>query len=252
MRFIPIFCILSLTIQCATYWKNRRNDLKDIVTVGAETPMYGAAIKIGPLPIGFLFQGGESEMGKKDLGRGVGIRGGEVGGYHSQQLVFAFLGGESFHSGNPVLDAKGNWLVDKKGIPLTEDERANVKSYKMRYYSYFNDPVKERKKRKKLHFQRELTKDLVRLTGQKEFLVYLPEEDKKPFGYPPGFLWNLEIAGGIYGGFRFGINFGEVLDLLVGFTTLDMFDDDVEGKEKPVFPGFPFAVPDSLEEAEEN
>nr|WP_246052099.1 hypothetical protein [Leptospira idonii] len=222
--------------------------MKDIVTVGAETPMYGVALKIGPLPIGFLFQGGESEMGKKDLGRGIGIRGGEVGSYHSQQLVYTFLGGESFHSGDPVLDEKGNWLVDAKGIPLTNDERANIKSYKMRYYSYFNDPVADRKKRKKATFQRELTMDLVRQTGQDEFLAYLPKEDLKPFGYPKSFLWNVEIIAGVYGGGRLGFNFGEALDFLLGFTTLDLFDDDIEGKEKPNFPGFPFPAPTPEEE----
>lgn len=152
MRSIGLLLTLSFFLQCATYWKNRKNDFQDIVTVGAETPMYGAAVKVGPLPIGVLFQGGESEMGKKDLGRGVGLRGGQFGTYHSQQLVFGVLGGESFHSGLPTLDAKGNWLVDKKGIPLTTDERANVKSYKMRYYSYWYDPVKDRKKRKKRTF----------------------------------------------------------------------------------------------------
>jgi hypothetical protein len=249
MRFWYTILLFSFTINCATYWKNRRNDLLDVVTVGAETPMYGAAVKIGPIPIGLLFLGGESELGKKDLGRGYGVRGGVIGGYHSQQLVYTFLGGESFHAGEPIKDEKGKWMVDEKKIPLTEDERANIKSYKMRYFSYFNDPVKDRKKRKKQIFQRELTNDLVRQTGKTEFLVYLPKEDQKPFGYPPGFLWNIEIVGGVYGGARLGFNFGEMIDLVFGFTTLDLYDDDVEGKEKQVFPGFPFPGATPEEEA---
>ncbi|TGM73096.1 hypothetical protein EHR01_17985 [Leptospira mtsangambouensis] len=247
MRTIGLLISLSFFLQCATYWKNRKNDFQDIVTVGAETPMYGAALKVGPLPIGFVFQGGESEMGKKDLGRGLGLRGGQFGTYHSQQLVFGILGGESFHSGLPLLDAKGNWLVDKKGIPLTSDERANVKSYKMRYYSYIYDPVKDRKRRKKEHFRRELTKDIVASTGQKEFLVYLPEEDLKPFGYPPGYSWNVEVTAGVYGGARLGFNVAEAFDFLLGFTTVDLLDDDVEGKVKPSFPGFPFPAPTEAE-----
>ncbi len=240
MRFWPTIILLSSLLNCATYWKNRRNDLLDVVTLGAETPMYGAAVKIGPLPIGLLFLGGESELGKKDLGRGYGVRGGGFGGYHTQQLVYTFLGGESFHSGEPIKDEKGKWMVDEKKIPLTDNDRYNQKSYKMRYFSFFNDPVKDRKKRKKQEFQRELTMDLVRQTGKTEFLVYLPKEDEKPFGYPPGFLWNLEVIGGLYGGARVGFNFGEAMDFLLGFTTLDMYDDDVEGKEKQTFPGFPF------------
>jgi hypothetical protein len=249
MRFLPAILFLSLLLNCASYWKNRRNDLMDVVTVGAERPMYGAAIKIGPLPLGLLFLGGESEIGKKDLGRGFGVRGGEIGGYHSQQLVYTFLGGESFLSGEPLKDEKGNWMVDEKKIPLTENERANIKSYKMRYFSYFNDPVKDRKKRKKETFKRELTLDLVKSTGRNEFLAYLPKEDAKPFGYPSGYLWNLELVGGIYGGARVGFNFGEVVDFVLGFTTLDMYDDDIEGKEKQAFPGFPFPAPTPDEEA---
>lgn len=57
MRFWTPILLLFLLADCATYWKNRRKDMQDVVTVGAETPMYGAAVKIGPLPIGFLFQG---------------------------------------------------------------------------------------------------------------------------------------------------------------------------------------------------
>ncbi|WP_109020833.1 LIC13411 family adhesin [Leptospira kobayashii] len=248
MRFWTPILLLFLLADCATYWKNRRKDMQDVVTVGAETPMYGAAVKIGPLPIGFLFQGGESEMGKRDLGRGYGLRGGDFGGYHSQQLVFGILGGESHHSGLPMLDDKGNWIVDKKGIPLTEDERANLKSYKMRYYSYFNDPVGERKKRKKETFQRELTLDIVNQTGNKELMMYLPKGEEKPFGYPKGFLWNIEFVGGIYGGARVGFNIAEALDFVLGFTTFDMFDDDLEGKEKPSFPGFPLPTNSESEE----
>ncbi|MDZ4725491.1 MAG: hypothetical protein SH817_05010 [Leptospira sp.] len=249
MRFWPFILSLVFLFNCATYWKNRKNDLYDVVTIGVEKPMYGAAVKFGPLPIGLLFLGGESELGKKDLGRGFGVRGGAIGGYHSQQLVYTFLGGESFLPGEPIKDEKGNWMVDEKKIPFAEDDRANIKSFKMRYFSYFNDPVKERKKRKKATFQRELTKDLVRETGKTEFLVYLPKEDEKPFGYPDGFLWNFEIVGGIYGGGRLGFNFGEMADFLIGFTTLDMYDDDVEGKSKPTFPGFPFPAPTTTEGA---
>ncbi|MCZ8157779.1 MAG: hypothetical protein O9264_16790 [Leptospira sp.] len=253
MRIWPIILIYFFFISCATYWKNRKNDLLDVVTVGAETPMYGAAVKIGPIPVGLLFLGGESEMGKKDLGRGYGVRGGSLGGYHSQQLVYTFLGGESFHSGDPIKDEKGNWMVDEKKIPLTENDRYNIKSFKMRYFVFFNDPVKDRKKRKKQTFQRELTQDLVRQTGKTEFLVYLPSEDKKPFGYPPGYLWNVEVVGGAYGGLRFGFNFGEAVDFLLGITTLDLYDDDVEGKVKPSFPGFPFpAASDTEKEANED
>lgn len=36
----------------------------------------------------------------------------------------------------------------------------------------------------------------------------------------------IEFAIGLWGGIRFGMNFGELIDFLVGWTTVDIFDDD--------------------------
>ena len=39
-------------------------------------------------------------------------------------------------------------------------------------------------------------------------------------------LLQLEISLGLYGGIRAGINLAEIADFLIGFTTLDILDDD--------------------------
>lgn len=43
-------------------------------------------------------------------------------------------------------------------------------------------------------------------------------------------LTQIEIAGGIYRTVRIGFNPGELIDFILGWTTIDMFDDDLEMK----------------------
>jgi hypothetical protein len=229
-RIFLVFLLILTITNCATYWKNRKNDSKDIIQLGLETPVYGAGFRIGPLPVGLFFAGGESEMGKKDLGSGVGLRGGETGVYHSQQLVFGFLGGESFHSGESLKDDSGKAIVDKHGIPVTEDERSNIKSYKLRYFSFINDPVEDRAKRKKAKFQKEFISDLAKSSNNPELKSLLPEEDPKPYGYPSHYIWQAELFLGAYGGVRLGVNFAELADFVIGFTTADILKDDLAGE----------------------
>lgn len=228
LRISFAIVLFSFLVDCASYWQNRRKDLQDVVTVGAETPVYGVGVRLFFLPIGFYFAGGETEMGKRDLGSGVGLRGGEVGRYHSQQLVFGILGGENFHSGEALREEDGKVVLDKKGIQLTENERANLKSYKMRYFSFFNDPVDERNRRKKEEFRRQYMEKMIQKTGKAELKEYLPERELKPFGYPKSFPWQIDIFLGVYGGVRLGLNFAELADFLIGFTSADILDDDLE------------------------
>lgn len=236
VRALPFFLLPLFSIQCATYWSNRKNDLQDIVTIGAEKPMYGAALQVGPVPVGVLFLGGETEPGKYEEGVGLGLRGGEFGLYRSQQLVYFFLGGASFLSGEPIRDNKGKQIRDKKGVLLSENERANIKSYTYRYFAFFNDPIKNRKKRKKESFKRQAAEDLVKETGKPEYYAYMPEADPKPFGYPAGTSWKVEATVGLYGGARVGVNFAELADFVLGILTYDLLEDDVEGKEAKAFP----------------
>lgn len=199
--------------------------------------MYGAALQVGPIPLGLLFLGGETEPGKYEEGVGYGLRGGDFGKYRSQQMVYFFLGGASFLFGEPIRDDKGKEIRDKKNkILLSEDERANIKSFSYRYYSFFNDPIKDRKKRKKEAYKRYAAEDLVKETGKPEFYAYMPEADPKPFGYPSGTSWKIEATAGLYGGGRVGFNFAELADFVLGIFSYDLLGDDVAGKEAPAFP----------------
>lgn len=223
-----IFLLLMISLQnCATYWDNRRKDFQDIFTLGVENPGYGAGFRFSFLSIGFHFQGGESELGKKDKGEGYGLRGGCLGKYHSQQLVFGFLGGESFYSGEPTLDENGEPdLVEN--IPVLADERNNLKSHKLKYLQFYKDPPRERRNRDKEKIRKTIVLETIEKSGNNDYYNYLPAEKKKPYGYPQSYLYQLEFFGGAYVSLRAGVNFAEFLDFLLGFTTYDLLNDDIQ------------------------
>lgn len=228
-KFLTLFFCLIMFIDCATYWNNRRKDLQDVITVGVETPVYGVNIKLAPINIGFLFVGGETEPGKKDLGSGVGLRGGSFSNYFSQQLVFGLLGGETFYSGELELTEEGKMQFENK-IPLVKDFRDNIKSYSLRYLTILTDPAKDRKKRQKDIVKKEIIKNVLEENPNADpaLLGYLPKEKTKPNGYPDSYLYQIEIAIGIYGGIRVGFNPSELIDFILGFTTYDLNEDDAK------------------------
>ena len=214
-------------IGCSTYWNNRKKDFQDTVTIGLENPSYGLGIRVSYLPIGFFFMGGETAAGKKDKGEGIGIRGGGVGKYSTNQLLLGFLGGEMFYFGEPLLSEKGEPILEEK-IISTASQRDNLKSYNVKYIKIFSDPPKQRQKRNKEKTREIIVKKLLEKNKDPSLLAYLPEKPKKPYGYPSTYPFQIEIFGGVYYSFRLGINFSELLDLILGFTTYDLLDDDIE------------------------
>lgn len=49
----------------------------------------------------------------------------------------------------------------------------------------------------------------------------------RDFGQHLPYFTQCEVAAGLLGGLRFGINPGELLDFILGWTTVDIFSDDV-------------------------
>lgn len=229
LRNITLFVCILFFLDCATYWKNRKNDLQDIITIGTEKPMYGVNLKLAPINIGFLFVGGDSEPGKKDLGDGIGLRGGSFSSYFSQQLVFGWMGGETFYSGELELTDEGKMQYEDK-IPIVKDPRDNIKSHSLKYISILTDPPKERKKAKKEEARKEIIQGILAENPNPDpaLYAYLPKEKKKPFGYPKSYLYQIEVTIGIYRGIRIGFNPAELFDFILGFTTYDMYADDLK------------------------
>ncbi|TGL61130.1 LIC13411 family adhesin [Leptospira sarikeiensis] len=247
-HFLIIFLLSIITIDCSTYWSHRKKDLADVFTAGVESPGYGVGVRIGPLATGFVFQGGESEPGKRDLGTGYGLRGGSYGKYRSQQLIFAFLGGEKFHSmpNEEILPKEepkqaetkpsDNFLIlpetndpeqDPNPTPELSDERQNAKSYEIRYLRFYNNPVSERRKAKKEAFFRKYLESLDPQKRNEAIQNFLAQNPKNKDDYPSAFLFEVELYISIRYGIRIGFNFAEFLDFLLGFTGFDLLEDDI-------------------------
>ncbi len=184
---------------------------------------------------------------------GFGLRGGKFGSYHSDQLVYGILGGESFYTPNFLSSdtclyiEKDKQFEEYKFYELFEKdselivyfhERNYLKSHDLKYVSIFNDKPKERQKRQKEQIRRDFIKDLIEQKKESnpaqvaELESYLPKEKIKPFGYPKTYLYQIEFTIGIYYGLRVGINPSEFLDFILGFTTYDLNDDDLNPKDK--------------------
>ncbi|EIE02506.1 hypothetical protein LEP1GSC185_1163 [Leptospira licerasiae serovar Varillal str. VAR 010] len=249
IHFFCIFLLGLLVIDCSTYWSHRKKDLADVFTAGVETPGYGVGVRIGPLATGFVFQGGESEPGKRDLGTGYGLRGGTYGPYRSQQLIFGFLGGEKFHSMPPTETSpqkeetkeqnpktNDNFLLlpenseseqDPNPTPELSDERLNSKSYEIKYLRFYNNPVSERRKAKKEAFFRKYLESLDPQKKNEAIQTFLAQNPKNKDDYPSSFLFEVEFYISIRYGIRVGFNFGEFLDFLLGFAGIDLMEDDI-------------------------
>lgn len=221
---------LVFFFNCASYWINLKNDFQDTVTIAYENPTYGAGVRIGPAPIGFVFSGNREDPKNLNF-NGYGIRGGKLGEHHSRQLIFAVGGGETFYSENVKKDLEGNFKYLKK-VPMLDTKRDNLKSYTVRYSSIWNDPPAERTKRKKDEVKRYIVNELSSKLNNPMLMSYIPPEDPKPYNYPKSYLYNIEVMAGIYSGIRVGVNISEILDLLTGILGYDLLGDNLLDKEE--------------------
>lgn len=63
---------------------------------------------------------------------------------------------------------------------------------------------------------------------------YVPFVMNRPWGWTPTYFTQIEIAVGALGTIRLGFNPGELLDFVLGWTTLDIFKDDLESRNMKV------------------
>ena len=216
---VEIFCCLHCK-SFSNYLEYRRKDLQDTVSLGVEKEAYGFGLRISFFSLGFFFEGKDQQQ------VGVGLRGGNFGKYYTSQLVFGFLGGENFYSAEVIQNEKGE-LVFNNGLPICRYTRDNLKSYKVKYLSFYKDPPSKRRKRQREKDQTEIIKDLVKETKDESLLTQLPKENKKPYGYSKEYLYQVEIFLGTYAAVRLGFNFAEVLDFVLGIFSIDILEDDV-------------------------
>jgi len=61
-----------------------------------------------------------------------------------------------------------------------------------------------------------------------EGILILSIPDTSPKSNPMHYYSQIEIAVGLWKSFRLGFNPGELLDFILGWTTIDIYDDDIE------------------------
>jgi hypothetical protein len=225
-KYLLILFIIIFLGNCASFWSKRLNDSKDVITLGVEDRSYGLGLRLSYLPIGFFFQGEKNLITNEIDGEGYGLRGGSFQKYHSHQLIYGFLGGESFYSGEVMRDGNGKILTEEK-IPIVSQPRDNLKSFSVEYFKIFDDKPKQRQKRNKEKITKHLVEDLIQKNNSPELQSYLPPELKKKNGYHNSYPYQFEISFGVYYAIRFGLNFAEFLDLFLGFFGADILEDDL-------------------------
>ncbi len=185
---------------------------------------------------------------------GFGLRGGNFSSYYSEQVVFSFLGGEAFYSGDFLSDENCKYISknkmfelykkfvfeeEAKGFVSYMSERDNLKSHELKYMKIFSDKPKERQKRQKEEAVSEFIEDFIKKESQgnpelvQQLESYRPNVKLKPDGYPKSYLYQLEMTLGIHYGFRLGFNAAEFLDFILGIVTIDILKDDFKKTKAP-------------------
>lgn len=190
--------VVLATVLCGCrgtrgYWSARGRDLADVVTV-TTGPGLGAKARIGPVHLTPLLLYADT----------AGLRGGEA--FH--------VPGLGLDLPHPPQDVGALWWASSIWV-LTDEPRLEERGK-----AHLATPLK-------LPPEAELF-DL--LTDTPPFVTMprlrWPAEKLKVSRYPTAYHSELELVLALGWGFRLGLNPGEALDFLLGWSRLDLYDDD--------------------------
>lgn len=196
--------ISALCAGCAStgYLGDRARDVADIFTVAVGRGA-GITARMGPVHLGLFY--GKDEFGLRggefSLGPSSYVHWGGIGETFDPLIVFPNVGG-------------GPWCFWHErycgGLQTVPDPRGGIMglaSARAKDYS---------------------------VSGNCPLIAIpvLSETDRNAGAkYPVHFLTEIEIAFGVGKSLRLGFNPGELLDFILGWTTIDIFSDDLERKK---------------------
>jgi hypothetical protein len=193
---LAVVAIASST-GCATpYMIDRRRDLADIFTATVGEGIGGMKVRVGPFGTG-LFN--EFPM--------YGLRGGDTinpdkmvegGKIPNGEFQFLLLGGEGFFG--------------------TTQNMTRGKCYSAMMRAGINIPVR-------LNDPDQVDFPVAKIAEVQGCATNAVRSSRLAY------LTQIEIAGGLIGTVRLGFNPGELLDFLLGWFGIDIFDDDLEAKK---------------------
>ncbi|MEW6743584.1 MAG: hypothetical protein AB1486_12580 [Planctomycetota bacterium] len=186
---ILVACVLMLGAGSCRYAEHRGRDLVDVVTLAAESSGTNLAVQCGPLVTG---------VGKA-RGTGFGLRSGAVGRYTFDERNLLVIGSRCFSPSEELGGKRYELAYDHRGLLFLLL--------------------------------------LVAILSQADCRRQMPQLEDPPISLenaPPlelsgawHVLLQVEVAASAGVGGRAGVNLGELLDFLLGWTTLDICGDDV-------------------------
>ena len=187
--------ILLSGCTSSAYLRDRSRDAGDIFTASCGVGFGGVKARVGPVGTGLLHEFAQYGWRGGDLiTPGKMVEGGKVPNGDVQLLV---MGGDGFFGTTQnMVRAKSYFAMMRAGIniPLHLSEQ-------------WDFPVE------KIGEVQGCAPDQVRSSR----LAYLTQ---------------VEVAGGLFGTLRLGLNLGEMLDFVLGWVGLDIFSDDLEAKNR--------------------
>ena len=186
---LPLGCCMLLLSGCASdYWGHRYRDALDIVTATTGSGYGGAKIRCGPIGTGVFHEFPEYGLRGGDfISPDKMVKGDKLPNGDYQLLV---LGGEDFYG--------------------TTQNIARAKSFEAVMRAGINIPLA-----------------LVRPNVPRETIAEVQQCSVANIRTSPiAYLTQIELALGFVKTIRLGLNFGEALDFVLGFITIDILQDD--------------------------
>lgn len=244
--------VLFMTACSSRYVKNRVNDAKDIFTLEVQTKAYGLSARVGPVKAGFYY--------KSPSGAAAGLRGGEWGKQHTAEFAILFFGAD-YHDAEPLKDL----LPKKKKARKKKGRKSDANDKSGDDDAPESDGKKKKERSDNLLMPGfplpgggasgsrggapggGLPGGLPGLPGGETRTLRLRRKNfraRSPFGTKQSawktsslfrkkeafvsahYFTQLEVSIGLYGGVKIGFNPGELLDFLLGFIGIDIYNDD--------------------------
>ncbi len=240
----PVLLLLLIAVCLASsctgrYARNRARDAADIFTVEVQTRSYGVSARLGPIKAGLNY--------KSPSGFAGGLRGGNFGRHHSAEFTTLLFGADYF-SGKPLrLDPPPPRKIaedeeeDPDAAGATDAVAATAAAEDRLAPAVTGLPGDQTETAGKPEAASADSDFTVEIFAQrkKEFLARSPfgtqhsaeatrsllKSSRTKFS-PLYYYTQAEVTVGLFVGIKIGVNFGEILDFLLGFAGIDIMGDD--------------------------
>lgn len=229
----PLLLGLLFLVSCSSpYLKNRTRDGLDILTLEVQTKSYGASVRTGPVKFGMSY--------KSPQGFDAGLRGGDFGRHTSAEFTAIAMGPDYFQKlpfkdlGNEPEPQETQSIPTDKETRAVEEPRSGADKQEPKTSDNESSPTQNEESQNSETEKAALMMHL----RDKEYRVRSPFGTTVPLQQrklvlkkrdsfaPASYYTQIDLNLALYFGIRIGLNPGELIDALLGWTTIDIFSDD--------------------------